>query len=566
MSAKRADGKGAGSIDVLALWNMVDSDRYRAMRYQPPWLTALFDELIISPDSTLAKVWRDGHESGDASRRDASLARCALNLGLDDRDAAELIMCARLRDGAKVEKVNPHTRRDYVIRTVDKVAAEHEKAEKAREEREAAAEKALASMDQHGLPPIDLGEGNSVVLEHIPAGAASNGHVPVPSAAVPTGMGAHIVAALAADSAVIAVEPGTPVGTAAHNGAHTQVSDSPNGAHSGTGGEDVEPEPDALPPPVVLVGPPPAADRPADGEPEPAPDDDHERGHEAFTPHSRVNPWGTRTEAQHRELTALSQFLLGPLAEHVQIWRLQYSGRGADQKRRIVVRYSSGFRWPGQPPSGWVDGELYAGGWYPAGAFRGLPGFLRALEQDCQVTCARVSPDEYNQRFGRTLIPLWEPDDSGGSLASVTLAAITEYLQEYPPTIEWAEAAAQGVPLIVQRGERWTLESRFSVLVRWDAFARHVRARHGVNVTPQIAAEMRELSGSRPAKTTAQDGRWCYVRREYLGDQVWAAILHAGKLAEQRREEHHGMRVVGSEPRERPAPGAHRDAAAGESS
>jgi hypothetical protein len=114
------------------------------------------------------------------------------------------------------------------------------------------------------------------------------------------------------------------------------------------------------------------------------------------------------------------------------------------------------------------------------------------------------------------------------------------------------------MPYITQGNPRWTLLGRFTVLVRWAALARHVRSHFAVNVTPAIAAEMAELSGSRPCPTAVQDGQWYAVRREYLGDAAWAAILHAGKLAEIQRQEHHGLHLVGQDPprREDPAPRA----------
>ena len=524
-------GGGAASVDLDAVWRLVTSRAYRERSHEPEWISGLVQAKVFSDDDTLIKVFRKGHSSGDPSSRDASLVRCLANIRendgthiYDQRDAVELIMCARLRDGVKTEKVDPSRRRDYVVRTVDRIFASADAADRERIERQvvlgAAASAAIEAQDRGAqrapAPPP--------VLPPEPATPATE------PARIPRDMGAAMLHGLAAvttavvsdpldsssDSSVESTlesepEPTVPMHTATHNPAQPQVEALPPTVHTTV----TEPDPYAGLEQMV-IGPAPS-------------------------------PWGTRTESQHEELSALSATLFGKRAAYIQIWRLIYRGRGAKQERRALVRVSDGYRWPGVPPEGYQPGGLLPTGWYPAGVFNAVSGWIRALRQDCLLITERVSAEEFADRFGDSLVRLWEPDTSGGSLANVTREALTSYLLDYAPTPEWVEATAQGVPFIVQAAPRWSTDSRFTVLVRWSALARHARTHFAINVTPAIAAEMAELAGARATTTVTQDGQWRAVRRDYLGDAVWAAVLHGGQVAEIRREDRHGLHVVGAD-------------------
>lgn len=529
-----ADG-GTGKVDLKAVWRMVTSPAYKTRRYEPEWLTALVDEGVMSEATTLVKVFRHGHDSGDPSSRDASLARCIADVIhdsgegpehlFDRRDAVELIMCARLRDGDKLDKVDPAKRTDYIVRTVDKVWSESDKSQAARTERATAAAAALDAQD---------------------AAAARGPALPTPPLAQDDGpvrdMGARIADELDQHSAAVVPdpqpagepEPGPDFGAPLSDPLDDLIDDGVDlDAHVGvertaTDNDDIV---------TVIERPAPARPR-ADTSVGPPPDD-------ADPGIRRPHRYGTRTETQDRELSALSESLLGPRSEQVQIWRCQYRGRGAKQERRVLIKLAAGYAWPGQAPEGYVPGELLASGWYPASSFNKLAGWVTALRQDLMVVTAKMSTEEFAARFADTLVRIWEADTSGGSLATVTRRAMVSYLLDYPPTPSWTEAATQGVPYIVQGAPRWSTTSRFSVLVRWSSLTRHVRAHFAINVTPAVAADMAELSGSVPVGTSTQDGQWHSVRTDYLGDSEWAAILVAGQLAEQRRADRHGMHVVG---------------------
>lgn len=558
----RTDGKGAASVDLPAVWAMVNSAEYRERRHEPEWLTGMVDAEVLSERDTLVKVFRSGHESGDLSSRDASLVRCLADMRdpesgghlFDERDAVELVMCAGLRDRDPERagrKLDPARRTSYVIITVDKFWGESDRALAAKAALVEDAGAALAAQEAAARSPAPL----PVLTE-----PSTSPHEP---AHVLREMGGAMVRDLADVSAAVVPDDDADV----DDGDDLDVDGDDESSWDERADDPDQVHDDPHDPTQPQVNPPPsaphtaAAGAPADVEglsadverpsaDVPAPDARPATDGGVLRP--MPSPWGTRTESQHRELTSLSVSLLGPYAEWVQIWRLHYRGKGAKQERRVLLRIAEAFNgWLGQPPEGYVPGQLLASGWYPAGAFNTLGGWIRALRQDCLIVTEPMTNEQFNLRFSDTLVRMWEPDTSGGSLANTTREAITSYLLDYAPTPEWVEATAQGTPFIVQSAPRWSLDARFTVLVRWTSLARHVRAHFAVNVTPSIAAEMAELSGSRLVPTVTQDGQWRAIRREYLGDAAWAAILHGGALAETRREDRHGMRVVGELPAER---------------
>ncbi len=562
MTARPGDG-GTGAVDLKAVWELTGSREYRERRFEPEWLTELVAAGVMSETTTLVHVFRKGHASGDPSTRDASLARCIADVRadggdgmervFDERDAAELIMCARRRDGDKLDKVDPARRTSYLVTTIDKVFGQSDIKFAEVQARRSAGDAALAAQDavaERAPMPV------------LPA-APQPQTPPDQTPHIPRDLGAEIVADLDRHSANVVPDPDgsawdVPADAPApprddpeaaellaemdaerelgQQGPTEPVVDEP-APRVDAPTDDPEPEPDAAA--DGAPAPTPALEA---GEPEPEPDT------EESPIRPLPSPWGTRTESQHAELTALSASLLGPRAEHIQLWRGQYRGRGQDQRRRVLARFAENYRWPGQPPEGYVPGALVATGWWPAAAFNTLGGWIKALRQDLLIVTAPMTTEEFNARFADTLVRIWEPDDSGGSLASVTRRALESYLLDYPPSPSWGEATAQGMPYIMQGTPRWQLDTAFTVLVRWASFARHVRTHFAVNVTPAIAAEMAEVCGAVAMPTSTQDGQWYRVRREYLGDATWASVLGGAQAAEMRREEKHGLHIVGQDP------------------
>lgn len=538
-----ADWKGTDAVKpqvLMAIWRMVNSAEYRARGYMPEWLEYALEEGVLSKSDPFMKVWRDGKEGGDDSATDASLARRVADLDMDERDAVEIIMCRRLRTGAKLEKVDPHKRLDYVQRTVGRAFAS---AKAAREKREAAAaegkaavaaQDAAAAREADRTPPVN----------------------PVDRAATARSGARELGGAIAAelDQRAVQVRP-DPVPAAA-------PSAGPEEPPTGTPPPEPEPEPATEvaaeePGEDAPVSAPdePIVDEPAD-EPvsapveEPQPDEPAPAAPGPETPPVRPvtgparSVWGTRTETQHNELEALSKTLLGQRAEHVRIWRCQYRGRGAKQERRIVVRADAGYRWVGVPPESYVPGQPLTSGWWPSGTFDKLGGWIKVLRQDLLLITEPVKAEDFSARFGDSLVRIWEPDSSGGSLAAVTRDGLLSYLLDFPPVTSWADAVAQGMPLIVQDEPRWRLDTPFKVLVRWSDLGKHVRTQFAINVTPPVLAEMAELAGCPIAPTQTQDGRWRMVRRAYLSDDEWRTVLYGGSVAEQQQEDRHGMRVM----------------------
>jgi hypothetical protein len=594
MSQRAADGKGAGSLDLVAIWTSVNSEDYKARGYLPEWMEAALDSGDLDERDKLVHVFRHGHESQDDSATDASLARLCAMVDLDERDAVEMIMCWRLTHRRKLDKVDPRQRKSYLIGTVDKAFASE------------ARKRALGNAGAAALAEQDAAAHRAAV----PAAPMAD---PIERAATAEsgarGLGGATVAALGQGTELVEPDHDRDEPVDEHE-APERVRDTPDHEHAPTGPSRPEqpqpehpaaalpagrpePEPDprdelddgGLPEdepydPVAAASreqadpPEPEPEAPIPGavpipEPEPAPavgsgpasgagestseSDSDSRTHSGgsgatrpITGAARSN-WGTRTESQAKELDALSSTLLGKASAAVSIWRCQYRGRGAKQERRLVLRIDPGYRWPGPMPEGYVPGLPLTSGWYPAGAFDKLGGWVRALRQDCLMVTVPVKADDFTARFGDTLVRTWEPDTSGGSLANVTREGMLSYLIDFPPMTSWTEAAAQGMPLIIQDEPRWTLDSRFTVLTRWSDFGRHVRTHFAVNVTPPILAEMAELAGAQVAQTRTQTGRWRVVRTDYLSEDEWRLILHGAMVADQQRAERHGMHVVGED-------------------
>lgn len=548
-----ADWKGADAVKpqvLMAIWKMVNSAEYRARGYMPEWLDYALDEGVLSRSDPFMKVWHNGHPSGDDSRTDASLARRVADLDMDERDAVEIIMCRRLRTGAKLDKVDPHRRLDYVQRTVGGAFAS---AKAAREEREAKADAGRAAVAAQDAAAAREADTTPQVNPVDRAATARSGA---------RELGGAIAAELDQRATLVRPDP-APVGADPTERAPelesepeppTEVEDSPpvveDEPPTGT------PPPDELGEDAPLTAPDESVvDDPAD-EPvsapveEPQPDEPAPAapGPEAPPVRPVTGParsvWGTRTQTQHDELEALSKTLLGSRAEHVQIWRCQYRGRGAKQERRIVVRVATGYRWVGVPPESFVPGQPLTSGWWPSATFDKLGGWLKVLRQDLMLITEPVKGEDFSARFGDSLVRIWEPDTSGGSLANITRDGLLTYLLDFPPVTSWTDAVAQGMPLIIQDEPRWRLETPFKVLVRWGDLGRHIRTQFAINVTPPVLAEMAELAGCPVAPTQTQDGRWRMVRRSYLSDEEWRAVLYSAAVAEQQQEDRHGMRVV----------------------
>lgn len=143
-------GNMAG-VDLAGLW----AQALTFPRYEPPWLTNIFD-LNFAPE--LEALWlgeRDDQYGCDESAIDMGLARALLKWRLTPADACQAIMCRRLRrcEGKKLDKVNPTHRTTYLEMTVGKVVASI-RAEEAKAEADAIAqEKTWAALRGEVTPP-----------------------------------------------------------------------------------------------------------------------------------------------------------------------------------------------------------------------------------------------------------------------------------------------------------------------------------------------------------------------------------------------------------------------------
>ena len=517
---------------LLAVWQMVNTREYRDRGYMPEWLAYALDSGTLSDTDRLVKVWKEGHESGDASNSDISLARLAANLELDERDAAEIIMCYRLRTNNKVEKVDPNRRADYLQRTIGKAFESYRKQKAERAAAMTAAADAIAAQEraakaQRGTPPP----------EDPPLTPAALATDPV-EAAVGTGKLGQVAVAALADRANVVTPTPEPVVT--EEEASPPAADTSDPEPEPDEPPADEPEPDEPPADTPPPPPPPVDDPPAP----PAADDPEPPPLRPVAAPSGNSVWGTRPPHKAAELDALSQTLLGDLFPAVRIWRLFTRGRGARAERFPQLRFDRDFAWADKPPIGYHPGVPFNTGAYPAASFNKLGGWIFALEVDALLRVQPITAEQFALRFGKSLVQMWEPDNTGGALANVVHDALQAYLMDFPPVPSMNDAVAQGMPVILQEDPRWLLSSPFTVLVRWSDFCRFVKGQYGVNVTPPLAAEMAELAGAQVAPTATQEGRWRSIRMDYFTEHQWATILHGAHIAEQQRDDRHSMRVM----------------------
>lgn len=532
-------GKGDSAlVDLGPIWRLVNSAAYRERRYEAEWWSDVLDELrelgtAHASAAMIVKIWEHSGRGqfGDHSRADASMARRLADLDVDERDVAEILMCMRLRTGHKVEKVQPTKRgQDYLVgmtigktfasarkaaqeRTVALDAAQQAAAAELAAQREedaravAARRAAAAERADHGRTELDPEHGMSTV----------------------TGLAGHAVATYVQhEPQKIVSEPG--------GGGCDPPIDAPSEEPDGSGPEQPVDEPsdatDDAPQPDPDTPDPETLD---DDLPPPAP-----RALPAASPPGPGrSPFPPRTETQISTLKALTADLFEEDVD-VEIYALQQRGRGADAKRRIMLRPGPDFGYAVSPPEGFRPGLPFYTGWWPLATFNKAAGWKAAIESDCNIVVRTMNADTFRERYSRVLVRLWEPDNSGGSLASVTADALRRYLVDYPPVRDWGEARQVGSPWLLMQSDAWTPDHTFAVLVRWMDFGRFVRANYSLQVGPTALAEMAELVGAIDAVTPEQDGRWKSLHRDFFTDRTWAAILENARLAAARREDRRG--------------------------
>jgi len=117
--AESISGSLAG-VDLHALFAQARGFR----NFEPDWLAEAI-EAGWSPE--LAAIWSgaaDTNYDGDDNRIDMALAATLLHLRYSAADAAQAVMCRRLRIDRKVDKVDPNRRTSYLEMTIGKIAAQ----------------------------------------------------------------------------------------------------------------------------------------------------------------------------------------------------------------------------------------------------------------------------------------------------------------------------------------------------------------------------------------------------------------------------------------------------------
>ncbi len=555
----------AMAVDLAGVWKLCNSAEYRARNYEPEWWADVLEILRedMTPGSaieTIVKVWEfsgTGRPFGDHSKADASMARNLAGLDLDERDAAEIITCMRLRSKHKIDKVQPTRRgQNYLVGlTIGKCFAS---ARKATEDRKVAVERQDAELDAQDAVAAQRAD---MTLLAAREQRDPHGDDDDDSPVAVAGLAGRALRKLAETPRVVPDR----IPQLEHGPADGPTVDEPDPAvdeplDGDPAGDEPDPVTDDPLDEPVDDEPPPTQDPPHDPPPPiddlpPAadtPDDDNDD-----EPIITVEPpsgdaprgpgrsiWAPRTETTATTLKALSADLLDERNGEIEIYGLQQRHRGAEAKRRLVLRPGPRMAWPNQLPDGYKRGQVLVTGWWPAATFDKIGGWYKALEQDCLLLTKPMSAEDFRTRYGRALVRLWEPDDSGGSLTATVREALRTYLLDFHPSREWNEAAQVGTAWLMMQGRGWTPDHDFAVLVRWLDFGKYVRTNYAQQVGPAVLAEMAELVGALDAVTPEQDGRWRVLRRDTFHDRVWAVILENARIEAQRREDRHGMRVL----------------------
>lgn len=122
-----AEAQLMSSVNLAAVWARVNSPVYVQAKHTPEWLAEILELAAEGGDEfKLVKTWegRRTEFKDDQNRYDAALMRLLANLEVDTEGLIEALMCRRLRQGEKTEKVNPQRRLDYIVRTVARFRTE----------------------------------------------------------------------------------------------------------------------------------------------------------------------------------------------------------------------------------------------------------------------------------------------------------------------------------------------------------------------------------------------------------------------------------------------------------
>lgn len=509
----RAEGSAGLTIEQLPgvhlseVWARVNSEPYRVNHYTPPWMEDILE--WGSSTDLLNRTWEGDRPDlfGDPSSLDASLARLLHDLGIEVERQVEAIMCRRLRSGEKPEKVDPHTRQDYLLRTIAFVHASAREVEQRESKRQ------------------DF-------LGRAAAGTLTNPEPPPPPAP----------------------EPAPPMEDADTYSEYMDELLSYSVEHGGFPDDTTEPEPQwepetALEPEAEYEEEaPPAA--PASPPPPPPPVRPKVSGSgPAF------DPWGARGANTVEIMNELTKLLIPEVYRKrgVMVWTIEHRDYGEAQRGRVLFKIPEDYDWPdGARPALYRPGRPLASEWYKRDVFDTPKGYRLALEHDALIPAEAVGNRKGDWSVLITaLVPYWRRDSSASDLASSTIEWLHEFLVSNAPTLDEAEAADRKRSLLVDHKE-WGTTGTPVIYLSLQSFLDYVGTRPG-GITGRNSKTLQsylDLTPRRP-RMVGGDGKvkraqWLEIGARQFDDDDWAEILTASREAQENRERRR-LRVVKGE-------------------
>lgn len=459
------------SVNLAAVWARVNSPAYVQAKYIPEWLAEILELVAEGGDeSKLLATWQGERKDfkDDQNRYDAALMRLLANLEVDTEGLIEALMCRRLRQGDKTEKVNPKRRLDYIIRTVARFRAEAVRTAKVRAEHDDRI--AIMAGATLGVPdPRPAPE---------PAPPSEDRPDPAAEEAAFTAFTEELIEhAPATDEEYVA---------AADQHVRAEAND----------GQKVE---------------------------HPSSETEEEARRAAELP--------DRNGVEAAQLAVLTDLLIPEVyrSRGVEVWSIEYRDYGDAQRGRLMIRLPLDFDWPVGRPSRYRPGRLLPTEWWRRDVFDRPAGFVAALERDCMIIARDDGPKADWAACIRALVPLWRKDSSGADLASYAHDWLFDYLMLHHGTGEPNEVGAQGRPWVKEtRG--WSTDNPPVIYVGRNEFLDHCRRQPGAVLGRGNTGvlEYLKLVKRRPrvgAPGMAARQTWYEIEPGEFSTEEWAAVI-----------------------------------------
>lgn len=487
------------NVDLNRIWVRVNSEAYRANQFEPPWLT---DMLELMPGSTLEQVWLgDRTASGDpsASGVDAALVRCLINTKYSTTERlVEAVMCRRLRSGNGVEKVDPHRRTDYLVRTIARIQASADAAQASSRTIEQAAERHLERAAAGRTNAHDDADERLVADERPPWDEQPPSPPLMTTEAEPGDTDEFeqiALAELTADEP--AEQPPTPHLTSVKS-------------------------------PVAKPVASPTARKST-----PPPDDD-------------ALIWPPRHPDMVEAMRLLGGLLIpDPYREAgIEVWSLEYRDFGEKQTGRVVLRIPPEYAWPGgnTPPTRRVGRPFYCS-WYKRDSFEVPKGYRWSLSRDALIPATPISDNrEAWVKLIDMLVPYWQRDSSGSDIVAQMHDWLLEYLVGHAAATDEQIAVDNRRALLVDHAN-WGDTGAPTLLVCMPSFLDFIAQKPGSLSGRQARTLIGYLNlEQRRPRMAGADGKvkrrssWYEVAPAEFEQEEWAEILEAAQDAQEAQD------------------------------